>query len=141
MLNEYEQGTSVEIAWSYRDLHGQLFDPTSVVLIVQEPTKAETTYTYGTTDAIVRDSLGRYFMWILADMPGLWAFKVEGLGAQQVKRSGAFNVVPSSVDVGTPVEAIFGASGITVSLTDDFYALLTFPDGKVLNIGQAELPT
>jgi hypothetical protein len=94
-LANYYVGSEARCTGIFRDAAGALGDPTTVVVMVQDPTGKKTTYTSG----IVRDGVGVYHFDVLLTKPGSWIYKFRG--------SGGLNA--ASVDASIPVgSSVFG---------------------------------
>lgn len=78
----YKQGQSVESRAIFRDVDGELVDPSSVVCSVLAPSgsPAETSYTHGVDEEVVRESEGVYHFWIATPVSGLYRHKWTGEG-------------------------------------------------------------
>lgn len=74
----YDVGQQVRLSFTFRNLAGELADPTTVTVKVQDAAGAETSY----SDA-VHDSTGRYHKDITITTPGggVWYYRAEGTGA------------------------------------------------------------
>ena len=63
-MNTYARGTSVQVSVEFLDLSKAAFDPATVICQIKTPAGTETTYTYGDDDELVRDSAGKYHLWV-----------------------------------------------------------------------------
>lgn len=98
--SSYEIGTSVQVFGSFKDTRGRPFDPAILTCVVQKPSGVETTHTFGVGVEVVRENKGLFFLWLLTDEVGTWAYSYIGAGVQQVKKTGCFKVYPSPVASG-----------------------------------------
>ncbi len=96
MPNEYEKGDLVSVQATFTNAAGGLQDPGAVYLSVRAPNGTVTTYTYGVTAAIVRDSLGTYSSDISATASGTWRYRWYSDGAGQAADEDVFYVLLSS---------------------------------------------
>lgn len=94
-MNEYELGTSVKLAVTFKDTSGNSYDPTSVTLVVEEPSGALTSVT-----SITNDAVGSYYAYFLTDEVGDHTYTFTGstpaINAVDVQ-SGFFYIVDYTV--------------------------------------------
>ena len=109
MADRFVVGDTVTLTNTFK-VSGTATDPTTISLVVTDPTGTATTYTYaGST--ITRTSTGLYTKNITASTAGLWSYTWTGTGAAADVESGSFDVHPvqpptaPSVDILTLVEA------------------------------------
>lgn len=94
-MANYYVGSEARLEGTFSDASGALGDPTTVTVMVQDPTGSKVTYTTG----IVRDSIGVYHFNLLLTKSGTWVYKFKG--------SGGLNA--ASVDTSFPVgSSVFG---------------------------------
>lgn len=78
------QGNAVRSRVVFRDINGDLVDPTAVIHRVRDPAGTETNYTYLVDANVIRDSEGVYLFWIATaalpdDYTSRWiAYDVDG---------------------------------------------------------------
>lgn len=95
MSNTYDLGDLVRCAGVFTDASGNLVDPTVVKASVQTPAGIDTTYTYGTDVALVRDSAGAYHLDVSATSAGRWYYRLHSTGIGQASGESYFDVSPS----------------------------------------------
>jgi hypothetical protein len=91
-MNTYARGTSVQVSVEFLDLSKAAFDPATVICQIKTPAGTETTYTYGDDDELVRDSAGKYHLWVDADESGSWAYRFKGTDDVDVANEATFDV-------------------------------------------------
>lgn len=83
---------------AFTDTSGVVTDPATVTLRVQEPDGTTTTYQYGGSPALFKETTGRYYLDLLLDAEGLWSFRLVGAGTQvQTAAEGQLHVRKSLV--------------------------------------------
>lgn len=101
-LNRYARGALVRVSGSFVDSAGAAVDPTVVRVKYRAPGQTaatQTTLTYLTDAALVRDSAGHYH----ADVDttgayGQWRYRWESTGAGQAAGEWQFWTEPSALD-------------------------------------------
>jgi len=78
-MNKYEKGETVRITGTFT-VSSVATDPTAVILKVQRPSGAESTYTYALSQ-VTKSSTGIYYKEIAANESGRWYYRWEGTGA------------------------------------------------------------
>ena len=138
-------GDVEQISVRFYDSDGQLADPGSVTLDVVTPLGTTTSYTYGVSVALERQSRGWYTLDQTATMKGHWKYTWTATGGIVDTLLGSFdvdpNVVPVQVSVedegGTPIVGaivtLFMPDGLTIQAggttnTSGTVALYTLPD-------------
>jgi hypothetical protein len=90
-------GQKATIAATGQDIifTGNLIDPVTVTLKVQDGAGTLTTYTYGVGPTIVRDSVGLYYALLPLTVVGNWLYAFEGDPTTNVAKLGfnTFTVV------------------------------------------------
>lgn len=87
-------GTTIEKEVYFRNTLGQLADPTTVTASAKKPDGTNVVAT-----AINHISTGRYDVLYLADLAGLWFYRIEGIGNDTEEvAEGSFCIQPSSVN-------------------------------------------
>lgn len=94
-MNTYTIGEPVHLTAAFA-VNGTATDPTSVTMITLDPTGTETTYTYGGSGTITRDSTGNYHQ----DLPavtksGVWGYRWVSTGTCATASESNFFVEPS----------------------------------------------
>lgn len=77
MSDPYIIGEAARISVSIADLLNVPADPGALRLKVKAPGGTVTTYTYGASGELVKDSVGHYHADILLDAAGSWAWRWE----------------------------------------------------------------
>jgi hypothetical protein len=72
-------------------------DPSTVVAKVKNPLGQVTTYTYGTDAALVRSSLGVYYIDVSLTVAGTWWVRFESTGTGQAAEERELRALPSKV--------------------------------------------
>jgi hypothetical protein len=85
MPGSYVVHQQVRLTGTFRNAAGELKDPTTVTVKVQDATGAQTIYTFAAAE-VVRDSEGVYHKDIEITKPstgggGVWYYRFEGTGA------------------------------------------------------------
>lgn len=96
-MNEFQLGELVRVAVEFRNLAGELLDPSTVSFEFQQPGAAKTTYVHGTHNQLVRASLGRFQVDISATTAGVVAWRFFSTGTGQAAVSGSFVVRPANL--------------------------------------------
>lgn len=91
-MNVYQKGDLVRISGVFKDVAGTLIDPGTVTLKVTKPDGTTTTYTYGGSPAVVKDSTGNYHVDASADQTGRWLYTWISTGTGQAAENGEFLV-------------------------------------------------
>lgn len=91
----FDKGTSVRTTVSFVDkTTGQPVDPATVRCLYKN-SGGQTTLTYGTDNAVVKDSTGNYHVDLNANVVGQWWFRWESTGANQGAYEDSFEIRPS----------------------------------------------
>jgi len=83
---------------------GTATDPTTVTLVVTDPTGTATTYTYA-GGTITKTSTGVYTKNVTASTAGIWSYTWTGTGAADVE-NGVFEVSPTQPTAGDPLDVL-----------------------------------
>ncbi len=107
MMATYDQGDIIRLgnhstlidpdtgvaALAFKNAAGVDTDPTGVTLTVRKtPSGAVTTYTFGGTPALTKETTGRYYVDVAIDQEGTWFWELAGTGTVQTARVGSFHV-------------------------------------------------
>lgn len=87
---QYTKGSTATLEITFRDLDGDLSDPTTVTLVVKN-TDAETTYTLS-GGGITRKSEGVYECSFTVDVSDQWDYTWESTGTPSITKIGRFYV-------------------------------------------------
>jgi hypothetical protein len=94
----YDVGDKPEVSVIFTTRAGVAADPTGVTCTIETPLGTETTYTYGTDAAVVKDSTGHYHLDVNAtdltspDGDRIWNYRWRGTGAIVASEEGSFTV-------------------------------------------------
>lgn len=80
MKTIYNTGDRVRCTGTLKQTDGTLADPTVVNAWYRTPANALTTLTYGTDDALAKDTTGVYFFDLDVDTPGRWVYGFYSTG-------------------------------------------------------------
>jgi hypothetical protein len=82
-MSAYEQGQVVRATGTFRDLAGNLVDPSVVQFRTRTPAAVVTEYVYGVNADLIKDSTGVYHFDIPLSVAGLWKYRwlSTGVGA------------------------------------------------------------
>ena len=94
-MNEYALQTAVRCDVTFRNLAGNVADPTTVTFYVHDSEGEETDYLYGVDPEIVRVSTGIYYVLVDANKPGTWTYRFNGTGAVKAADEEQFRVLRS----------------------------------------------
>lgn len=70
-------------------------DPTALVLKVRAPLGTVTTYSLGVDVALVKTTIGQYYLQLIATQSGIWHYRWEATGAVAKTTQGQFFVNPA----------------------------------------------
>jgi hypothetical protein len=90
MSTIYQPGDTVRLSTTFT-VNDVLTDPTTVALVVRDPTGTSTSYAYN-PGTITRDSVGAFHQDIAASTAGIYAWKWTGTGAAAGIDEGTFTV-------------------------------------------------
>ena len=94
----FDKGTLVRTWCDFVDrTTGQFVDPATVRCLYRKPDGTNTTLTYGTDNALVKDSTGKYHVDLNGNAEGQWWFRWESTGANQGAYEGTFQIKPSAI--------------------------------------------
>jgi hypothetical protein len=96
-MNTYHVGTEVRVTGTFKDADGAVANPTTISLVVRDPSGNEATYTYGGAGTITKGSTGIYHQGITTDEEGVWVYQWTGTGAVVTVDEGWFNVETGSI--------------------------------------------
>lgn len=104
MSERFVVGDTVTLTNTFA-VSGTATDPTTISLVVTDPTGTATTYTYaGAT--ITKSSTGVYTKNITADEAGIWSYTWTGTGTAADVANGSFNVEPLAPRTPDPLDVI-----------------------------------
>jgi hypothetical protein len=93
--------TWIEGAGAFTDVAGTATNPTSATLTVVPPPESEvnpTTYSWPAgTPALAQEAAGRFYANHRVTVPGLWHYRLAGVGNVEQADEGRFWVEPSQV--------------------------------------------
>jgi hypothetical protein len=92
-VTSYNQGDLIRIQATFKDLTGNLVDPTAVTLKVKVPAGTVTTYNHPGT--IVRSSVGVFYFDFAVNASGTHYFNWSGTGAYTAADESSFEVATS----------------------------------------------
>jgi hypothetical protein len=95
-INAYTRGNVIRESAVFVDEDGHDIDPTAVRCVYRCGAGADTTLTYGTDVALVRDSLGHYHVDLDGSLEGAWYVRWASTGAGQAAEETQFLVVTSA---------------------------------------------
>lgn len=124
MADRFVVGDTVTLSNTFA-VSGTATDPSTISLVVTDPTGTATTYTYaGST--ITKSATGVYTKNITASTAGLWAYTWTGTGTAADVESGSFEVrpvQPQSPDTLNVLTLLEGRLAVGISDTDTRYDL------------------
>lgn len=86
-------GQRIRASVTFKDINGELADPSTVVAKYQDGSGAETTRTYPT--GITKTGTGRYYTDIDISNAGTWYVRWNGTGTMVAAVEEAFSVLPT----------------------------------------------
>lgn len=86
-------GNDVKFSVVFTDEDGDTFDPETVTFTIHPDEGADVVYTYGEDADIVRDSEGRYHIWIQRDDDGGYAGFFAGTGVIRARGCAKVNMI------------------------------------------------
>lgn len=93
----YDVGDGRRLTATFRDINGQLADPTTVTFRMTTPDGATTEYGYGVDAELVRDSLGVYRVDWTVTQPGRHHYRWAGDGDVVVAEETSFTVRETNI--------------------------------------------
>lgn len=88
--------TKVRVAVNFQDEDRVDTDPDTVVFKVRSPTGITTSYTYNTDAALLKSSVGDYYIDVTPDQSGRWYYRWESTGTDKaIAIEGSFVVQAS----------------------------------------------
>ena len=93
----YIPGELARMSLTAKDATGVLADPGALRLKVKTPAGIVTTYTYGSSAEVIKDSTGRYHADIQLTAAGVWAYRWELDAPNAGAAEGAITVQKSRV--------------------------------------------
>jgi hypothetical protein len=94
VADHYEQDSLLRFRATFRNVDGNLTDPTTVTLRHTEPGQAAVNYVFGTDSEVVKESLGIFHVDYLADAVGEHKWRWLGTGTVQIAVKGGFFIDP-----------------------------------------------
>jgi len=95
-INVYIVGRLVRIHAAFTTAAGAFIDPEIVMLTYKNPSGIETTLTYPTDAALVKDSVGNYHVDIDANVAGMWYVRGHSTGLGQTAEESQFLILASA---------------------------------------------
>lgn len=92
MINVYQKGDLRRIGGKFTDSAGTAADPTAVSLKYIRPSGIIVTLVYGIDVAVIRESVGIYYVDIDLTESGTWYYRLAGTGVVQEAENGQFSV-------------------------------------------------
>jgi hypothetical protein len=90
-MNIYDPGDLVRVSVTFASSGGTPVDPGSLYIGLKTPTAIESRG-FGPDDRVVKESTGRYYFDISADLPGDYKYRWSSTGSVQAAVVGAFRV-------------------------------------------------
>lgn len=91
MPNSYDVGDLVRISAVFKNVNLSLVDPSSVVVLINQPNGTTYSKQYGTDADVVKDSTGNYYIDYYIQQAGLYSYKFSGTGAVTASGVGSFS--------------------------------------------------
>lgn len=88
----FDVGDSIRCQGLFRNLSGDLVDPTGVVFKLRTPAGTTTTYTYGTDVQLVKSTTGTYYADVTITESGPHWYRFAGTGAATAAEEARFDV-------------------------------------------------
>lgn len=85
---------------AFKNSAGADADPSAITLIVKDAAGISTTYTFGGSPALQKETTGRYYVDIdltTTAPPGTWYYRLAGTGTVMAAEEGSFTVRASNV--------------------------------------------
>ena len=96
MANTYGIGNGVRVAVKFKLLSSGVFvDPSTVKVLVKNPSLVTTTYQYTINAELQKSDIGQYFLIVDANAAGDWKYRWEGSGTNEAASEGSFIISPS----------------------------------------------
>lgn len=103
-MSTIDVGDITRLGITFTDLDDTPVDPDSVRLKVREPgATTTTTYTYGSSAELQKDSVGVYYADLEVTKAGRWIYRWEAIGGHDASETGEFVAQPDPFD--DPAEA------------------------------------
>jgi len=93
----YDVGDLIEVSAIFTNVAGDAIDPSVVIFAFKDPAGAKTTYTYGTNNELVKDSVGNYHVNVSVDSAGTWYYRWSSTGEGQAAEEDQFVVRASNI--------------------------------------------
>lgn len=93
-MSSYYVNDTIRISATFRSDQNALIDPDTVSITITQ-SSVSTTYIYGVGDAIVRPTIGYYYINYLLLAAGELSYEWDGTNATTIARSGGFTVLQS----------------------------------------------
>ena len=91
-MSAYKLGNTVKVSAVFRDVDGDLTDPNTVTARKKVPAGTETSYVYGVDAALVRNSIGSYYLLIPTTTAGTYYYRFVGDDDMDTANEGSFTV-------------------------------------------------
>lgn len=119
MAERFVVGDSVRLSNVF-EVDGTATDPTTVTLVVTDPSGSATTYTYaGST--VTKDSTGTYHRDVTVSSAGVWSWKWVGTGTAADIANGQFEVhalAPATLDTLAVLTLAEAKAAVGIAITD-----------------------
>lgn len=94
--NDWDVGDTPNLTCDFTNA-GALTDPTTITLIVVDPSGNQATYTYALAE-ITKDATGQYSKTVTVDESGTWQYRWVGTGTVPAADEGEFYVTRSVIE-------------------------------------------
>lgn len=91
-MSDFSIGDVVRCRGTFTDIGNTAIDPTSVYFKIKDPSGTITTYTYGSSVELIKDSTGVYYIDIRATSAGRWQYRYYSTGTGEAAEERDFFV-------------------------------------------------
>lgn len=91
-FSTYTLGNLVRVSAVFKDISGDVQDPTVVNVTITDPTGTDTTYVYETDEEVIKDSVGNYHLDQDVEIAGRWYYRWWSTGTGQASSQSFFEV-------------------------------------------------
>jgi hypothetical protein len=95
---EYDYGDAVRCSGSFTDASSVAVDPAAVFFQSKNPSGNITTLEYGVDAAVVKASVGHYYVDVNGNTPGFWFYRFYSTGSGQAADEDTFLIRSSEFD-------------------------------------------